>query len=1118
MSNVRILGARAGQLLPHILPMIDACRRAGQPVVLLVPEQYTLQAERELVTGLKLPGLIDIEVLSPRRLTRRIREYGGHSGLAPLDDRGRSMAIAQALTMVQDELVYYKRVALTPNLPDKLSVLLADLQRAGVTPEEVRAHAEAASTGALKAKEADIALIWQTYLSVIDGRFADETHQMQEVVRRLKPSGVLDGAALFVYGFDVIPQPMCGLLAEAAEICPAVTVTMTMDARDAEDGRIFLTQRRSATELMERLQERGIPVEWRYLPPKDDGRAPALRHLEKYLFTRKAVAFDGDSSAVMAHAAANPYAEAAYIAATLRAWYDAGTPWSRMAVAMAESAAMPGILAVTLAGAGIPHYVARKDGAARHGLCRMLLGALRCATGNYATADVLHMAKSGFAPVSAGEAHLLENYAIANGVTRTKWLKPFTRGEDAEAMEELRGRLIAPVETLRERLREAKTATQSVEAVFRLLEDVGAYEKLLAREEKLLERGMAAEAASNRQVWRIIMELLDQLHALLGDRRAAMKDIARFVESGLTGAAISSLPPQPDAVMLGEAGHLMTGRIDALILCGMQDGVLGSAMQSLITEAERRALSDAMHRAIGLTQQETAALRQSDFYRTMALSHQKLLITFSQGGQDGTALRPSGLIDDLRGLFPQMVITGGVTADGGEDAPLSPQMALDGLAIRLRAMADGTLENLDDAWTNALRWLWQSPDWHEKTRTVITSLTAAPGQGRLQMEQTRRIFTQDKVSISRLEKFAACPYQHYVDYGLKPVRREEFTFEASDAGDFYHAALQGYATAALQHPGWPDLPEEEVDRLMDGVLAPLTEAWADGPLGDTPAQRLQGGKYVRAARRAAWLFTRHAQKSRFQTIGEEVVFGEEGGLPPVVLTLKDGRRIALRGKIDRIDRWKGDKGVYLRVIDYKSSKRDIDPTRLWYGLQLQLMLYLQAATQGLEGEAAGAFYFTVKDPMVDAEDVKEAAEKAIAKQLRLEGVVLADVEVVDAMDTEGGFSLGTIFTQKGSVAAYAPAYTPAEMQALLDHARDTAAMLADGIREGDIAVSPAEIDGWSACQWCEYAAVCGIDPTIPGCTKRVLPRMNRQELLTRLANEKGEGAEKAPAQTEETAN
>ncbi len=1098
--QVQIIGGRAGRLLPSILPEIDLARRAGTRVLLLVPEQYTLQAERELVAGLQLPGLIDIEVLSPRRLTRRIRENGGHCGLAPLDAAGRSMAIAQALTIVQEELAYYRRVALTPNLPDKLSVLLADLQRAGVTPEVLAEHARALPSGALKAKEHDLALVWQTYLTVIGDRFADETMQQQETVRRLIPSGVAADAAIFVYGFDVLPQPMCDLMAEAAKVCQSLTVTMTMDAKDAPDGRIFLTQRRSAAELMKRLQEQGFDVNWRYLPLREEGgRAPALAHLERHLFTRQAVPFGGAAEGVAVHAAATPYAEAAHIAKTLRQWHEEGMPWQHMAVALAETASMPGILATTLAAAGIPHYVARKDSALRHGLCRMLLGALRSATGGYATLDVLHMAKSGFSPLTAEEVHRIENYALENGVDHSRWLKPFTRG-NAEELEPLRERLIAPAEALRERLRSAKTAAQSVEAVFRLLEDVNAYQTLLHREEELLKRGMGAEAAQNRQIWQLIMDLLDQLHALLGERRAAMKDIARFVTSGLTGASIASLPPQPDAVMIGEAGHLLTGRIDALVLCGMQDGAMGSAQDSLITEAERRILSEAMERSIGLTKMETAALRQSDFYRTMALPRQRLLVTFAQGGQDGTALRPAGIIDDMKGLFPDLVITGGVTADGSDELPLSPQLALDALAPRLRALSDGVTEELGPVWTNALRWLWQSAQWHERTRQMIASAVSSGHHEPLPLELTRRVFTQDTVSISRLERFAGCPYQHYVDYGLKPVKREAWAFEADDVGEFYHAALQGFAHAALEHPDWPELPEEEVDRLMDEVLMPLTAQWAEGPLSDTPAQQLQGEKYVRTVKRAAWLFTRHARSSRFTTVGEEIVFGEEGGLPPVVLTLKDGRRIALRGKIDRVDRWEGDKGVYLRVIDYKSSRREIDPTRLWYGLQLQLMLYLQAAAQGMKGNPAGAFYFTVRDPLVDAQDAKEAAEKAIAKQLQLKGVVLSDVEVVQAMDGEGT-ALGSIFTKSGGVAAYAPAYSREEMQALLEHTSCVAAELADGIREGDISVRPAQIKEWSACQWCEYSAVCGVDPALPHCTKRVLPSLTRQELLARLAND-----------------
>lgn len=1096
MRQARIIGARAGQLMPWLLPKIDSFRKRGIPVLLLVPEQYTLQAEREMIEGLDLPGLMDVDVLSPRRLSQRIHERAGSSGLRALDDRGRAMALAQALSETAEELVYYRRVALSTGLPEKISVLLADMQRAGLTWKALLKHSDGLPPGSFKAKEHDLALIWREYDALISGRFADEAAQQLELLERLPFSGIAEGAAIFVYGFDVLPLPMCRLLTEAAKTCALLTVALVMDGKDAPDGRVFLTQRASASELLDCLKAGGIPTEWRYLPSRDDGRDPALRHVEKHLFTRGAVPFEGDDAALNVHAAANPYAEAAFAASTLHAWHEKGISWGRMAVTLAETANLPGILSVTLNSAGIPHYMARKDSAARHGLCRMLLGALECVSGSLSTADVLTMSKSGFSPLTAEEADELENYAIEQGIDRSKWLTPFSKG-DAEKMEPLRLRLMSPVLALKGALRTAKTAGESVEALFAFLQEIGAYEKLMAREEELLRRNMLAEAAQNRQVWTLLMDMLDQLHALLGEKRANMKDLARFVASGLTGASISSLPPQPDTVMIGEIGHLMTGQIDALLVMGMQDGVMGSQMDSLLTETERRLLSDAMNRAVGLTRQETAALRQSDFYRTLALPRRHLTLTYSTGGQEGAALRPAGLMEDLKGLFPSLRVTGGVTAS--ETAPLSPGMALDGLAARLRSVCEGAGE-LEENWTRALRWLWHDPAWHSRTEAVLASLSARNGRETLPPEQSLRLFSQDQVSISRLEKFAQCPYRHYVDYGLKPVKRRAYVFDPAEVGDFYHAAMQGYAASALAHPDFPDLPDAEVDRLMDQVVAPLVSQWESGPLNETPSLRLQAKRYVKTAHRAAWMFTRHAKNSRFTPVGAEVVFGEDDGLPPVILTCADGHKIALRGKIDRIDRWKGDEGIYLRVIDYKSSRREIDPTRLWYGLQLQLLLYLQAACQGMDGDPAGAFFFTVKDPLVEAEDAQEAAEKAIAKALRLEGVVLADVEVAEAMDIEPGYSMKKVFTAAGHVDARADAYTPEEMAALLKHVKARAAELADAIRSGNIEVCPATIGEWSACQWCEYAAICGVDPNLPG-GGRELPVMSRMDLLNRLKGE-----------------
>lgn len=1105
MQTVRIIGGRAGQLLPRIIEEIGLCHQSGSRVILLVPEQYTLQAEQELMEQLHLPGLMDLDVLSPRRLTRLVWEKGGRDPLAPLDDRGRSMAISQALSMVADHLTYYRRVASLPGLPDKIASLMNDFQRAGFTAQELADHAQTLHSHATRAKEADLAMIWAAYEAIIADRFADETAQQEELLRRLPQSGVMDGACLWVYGFDVLPQPMCRMLALTATLAQSVTVALTMDAKEAPDGRIFLTQRHSAQELIHCLEAASVGWELRYLPHRDlPEKDPALRHLEQYLFTRQEHPYEGDISALQLHAAAHPFAEAAHAAKVLHAWHKAGIPFSRMAVALADPAGLEGVMAATMKAAGIPHYLARKDSAARHGLCRMLIATLKAVCGGFSQQDMLDAAKSGFSPLEDEEALHLENYALENGINRNKWLLPFTRGAQAESMEPLRLRLTAPMETLRQKLRDAKTAMQSVTALVELLEDLHAYDRLLKREEALLRRNMTAEAAQNRQVWQTVMNLLDQLYALLGERRAPMKDLARFVESGLTSAVISALPPQRDAVMIGEAGHLMTGQIDALLVMGMQDGVMASAMDSLLSEQERAALSEAMHCPVGLTRQEQSALRQADFYRTLALPLKKMTITFSQGGQDGAALRPASLIHDLKALFPALRMTGGVTADETEEEPLSPAMALDGLALRLRDMADGKTDAMEQPWQDALTWLWHNDTWHSRIRQVVDSLSASAGPELLSQEKTRRLFTQDTVSISRLEEFAACPYRHFVDYGLKPVPRRPFTFEADERGSFYHAALQGYATLASAMPNWPQVDEDEVERMMDRVLEPLTSAWEGGPLREDAMGRQLGESYVRSVRRAAWLFTKHLQNSRFTTWGAEVSFGTEGGLPPVILTLQDGKRIALRGKIDRIDRFEGDTGLYLRVVDYKSSQRSLDPVRMWYGLQLQLLLYLQAAMKVQDGALpAGAFYFTVKDPMVSSpEDIKAEAEKLIAKSLKLKGVVLAETEVVDAMDVEEkNYSLDKVFNKDGSVAKTAAALELKDMQALLRHAQQTAADLADRIRQGHMEVSPAQIDNWSACDYCEYQAVCGLDPKLPGCETRQLEDMTREDLMARLQQE-----------------
>ena len=1099
--GVRILTGRCGRLEPLLLQEIAQARQAGKRVLVLVPEQFTLLMERRIMEGLNLPGLMDIEVLSPSRLRRDVFERGGCPPQGVLDGRGRCMALSRVLLAQREHLQYYQGAADTPGLPEKLAALLGDMKKAGLTAERLEEHAQTLPPGAARAKESDLSRLWTAYDELLAGRFVDGETAEEEVIRRLPGSGVAAGAVAWVYGFDALTRPMCQLLAVLGREAERLTVTLAMDTEDAPDGRIFKAQQNSEELLWKVLRMENVPAEIARASRQALQAVPALQYLEAWLFAARRKPFSQPTNALELRAAANPFAEALTVCAWLWQEHRRGVAWPEMAVALGDAVTYTPVVAMALRASGIPFYLGSKLPARRHGLVRMLLAALRCCAEGWRQEDMLTLVKSGYMPLGEDEAFLLENYALENGIRGKKWERAFTRGDDAQDMEVLRQRVMEPLTGLRRGLREARDAQASMTAVFGFLQEVEAYQHLQQREKALLEKNLQAEAAQNRQIWRMILETLEQQLALLDGSRAPMEQVAAWLAAGFESAEISSLPPTPDTVIVGEVGHMALESVRSLAVMGMQDS--GNAAQhSLFTEQERAKLSGWHGYEVGLSSGVQQALRQSDYYRTFTLARERLLLTHAQSTQDGDALRPGSVYLDVKALFPQVREQGGVQE---QEEPMAPRVALNGLAPRLRAMAEGTPleEALPPAWREAFAWLWQDETYGELVRLALAHLDARTPNPPLEPQKAWRLFGRDAVSISRLEEFAACPYRHFIHYGLSPVERRDFTFQADERGDFFHAALSAFTTVASQTEAWPDRMEEaDVDAVMDTVVEPLMAQWADGPLGEDARSRALGRRYAETVKRAAWLFTRHMRNSRFTTQGTEIAFGEPNGLPPVMLELKDGSRVALRGKIDRIDRYEGDQGVYLRVVDYKSSAHRLEPSRMWYGLQLQLLLYLRAATAAGAGEPAGAFYFTVSDPLCETvQDLKAAAEAAIAKELRLKGVVLADAEVISAMDAEEpGFSVEKVFNADGTVSRSATAVDREEMGALLRHAQKLAAELAGEIRSGRIAAQPAALGDWNACLYCEYKGVCGLDPKAVD-NARKLPEISKEEFRNLLANE-----------------
>ena len=1092
MEIIKIVSGRNGRVWPEALRAVSESRRDGRRVILYVPEQITLQTERDLIAGLSLKGLLDIEVISPRKLRLLVREKAGTSTRRVLDEYGQRMAVHRAVTETAEELSYYRNMGDLPGAVERIRAALSELRESEMTPEETEACAAKAETGSMRAKLQDLNRIRFAYETLVEEQFDDEKTAWTDTVHRLGKSGLLQGADLAVYGFDTIRPDLRELLCEAGRLAEHVTVFLTADLQNAPDGAVFREQRKSVLKLQEAAEAAGGKIGIRQIttPRKDCGEM--LRWLDEKLFAEQLEPYSGTvGDEITLYAAADREDEAEQIAECLLEWHADGIPWEKMAVALPGQTELRGILLSRLRLNGIPFYTAEKMPAVSHGVCRMLLAAMECISDGYTTESMTEAAMSGFTLLTDEEAVILRNYAAAHGIEGSRWRQPFTRGTGAEAAEAIRQKLTAPMETLREALKAAGNAAESVEAVVRFLEAENVWNRLKEREETLLQEGMYREAVADRQVWKLLTELLDQMWTMLGRRRASLREMKSMLGCALNAAMIAVLPETESGVVLGETGHMQAAGTDALVLPGCEEGILSASETGWLSDREREELFSHSGKEVGVTRERMGWIRRYDYYRTLTAPERKLRISWSLRDGNGSPLQEDGLISRIRAVFPDIRESGGVHGSEEKFQPRTPLKTLESLGKLFAAKQEGRQEPGADS---AVIALLHSGIYGNTVRQMISDAGGAKDTSALAPDTAKALFHTETTSISRLERFAACPYQHFIDYGLRPVQQETYDFDAAAAGSFFHAALDRFMKTAGEEPDWPGLPDERVDGIMDAICAELTEEWEGSPLREDALGVWQGEEYLRRVRHAARVLTRFAGNSDFRTIATEKSFGRSSGLPPLTLSLRDGSKVALQGIIDRIDTYENGEGLWLRIVDNKSSWKKPEPAKMEDGEQLQLMIYLKAAMKAYPGSRpAGAMFFPIQDAEVSpAEETPERIEAERLKKVRMKGLANAREDVLLAMDRDiRGYSMDEVFNQDGSISKRADwAVEEETLEGLMAAAEEKAEEICEEIRSGEIHPMPrGSGDADSPCRYCSYRTLCharaeSIVPRTEGTTYR----------------------------------
>lgn len=1140
----------------------------GSPLILLVPEQATFQMEYALATAPGIGGLIRAQVVSFRRLAWRVLEETGGAARETISDRGKQMVLRHLIEQRQPELQILGRAAQQPGFTGRLARDLSELKSYRITPaclDRTRKKLLAGSKHTeLCQKLKEISCLAADLEAYLAGQYIDPDNHLDLLAGRMERSSLVRGARVWVDGFaGFTPQEyevLARLLAAAAEVNVALCLDNRAAAAPADNSPTCEEDPfHPVLETKQRLEaiarEQGVPIlpavsldqgtPWRF------ARTPALAHLEANFHLRPGTSWPDNPAAIKVVTAANRRAEvegaAREIVSLCR---DHGYRWREIGVVLRRLDPYQELITTIFSDYGIPFFLDVKKQVMHHPLVELVRSALETAAGDWDYEPVFRFLKTDLTPVSRSDIDLLENYVLAHGIRGRQWYgntdwdyrrrshlgeenEPSPRETEVIArINRIRRQAVAPLVAFYQKLVTDRSLTvrKVCLAVFTLLEELETARQLEEWSRAAEARGDMRAAAEHVQVYGEVIKVLEEMTAALGDQALDLDTCARIMTAGFESIRLGLIPSGLDQVLVGCLDRSRNPNIRAAFVLGAMDGELpaSSTETSLFNDRDREILAQTgMELAPGSRQQLFD--EQYLVYIALTRSSERLWLSCPRTDTGSGAAVRSMIIKRVMDLFPSLVLTDcplepgagsggfpGPEPPGG--CPLDfishPSRALSSLALQLRRARTGT--DIDPVWWDVYSCCLEDEILKQRCRLITAGLFYDNQEQPLPRELSKRLFGSPlRLSVSRLEKYQACPFSHFLHYGLRLRERDLYRLEAPDLGEFFHAALKLFADRLIEEGlDWGDLKPETCHRLAGEVADQLAPQLQNEILFSTARNRYLTGKLRQILVRAVLVLAEHARRSQFRPLGLEIGFGPGETLPPWRFSLDDGTVVELSGRIDRVDIADGPSGCYLRVIDYKSGPKDLRLTDIYNGLQLQLLAYLEVSlryareTTGKDVQPAGVMYFPVRDPLIRADAPLSAAaiETEIRKKLKLKGLFLADPGVLRLMDGElsGAASLLPVrLTRDGGFYRNSPVASHEQMVLLRKHIERLIVSIGSRIRDGVVSISPWRRRETDPCRYCSYRPVCRFDCLWAGDSYRVLPQLSPEAVWERLAGSEG---------------
>jgi len=1080
-------------------------------IYIITPEQFSFTAEQKLMNAINTKSVLNAEVITLSRMAHRVMQEVGGLNKAQLTKRGKAMLIYSILNDNKNKLKFLSKS--DENIDLSMSAI-TEFKKHGVLPQDLKNEIEKVDDLYLQSKLNDMYLIYNSFNQKLQDGYIEDTDLLTMLAENLEKAHIVKNSLIYIDEFSGFTYQEYQVLKELIKLAKQVTLTICTDSLQpslSPDTDIFYSNKITVSKIINLLKEENLKIENPvFLAESPRFKTDELKFIENNIYKNKSTKYEKKVENIHLFLAKNQYSEIENVAKQItKLIKEKNIRYKDISLITRNIDTYSSLIRAIFAEYNIPFFIDEKRDLNQNIIVQYLLSILEIFANNFSAESIFNYLKIGFSDIEKDDIFKLENYCTKWGIKYGKWQKDFTYGkndknnEEIEYLNSLRLKIVEPLNRLKSKFGTVKETTK---AIYEFLQEQQIEQKINLKIENLQEIGQIDLANEYQESYKIILEIFDEMVLVFGNEKLGIQKYTQILKTGLKNSELGKIPGTQDQVVVGDIERSRSHKVDIIFIIGINDGSFPSInkAEGFLGDKDREYLKqDGIELANGTI--ENLYEENFNIYKAFTTAEKQLYLSYASSDLDGKSLRPAMLINKIKKLFPSLIEKSDVTIKKYEIA--NKNITYQELLENISSLRNGN--KIEDIWYAVYQYYKNQNEWYEKLKQDLQGIDYTNIPQNIDKNIIEKLYGNTlNTSISRLEKYAGCPFSYYLQYGLRLKEREELKVQNFDTGSFMHETIdEFFKKVNKENINLSELvtDEEKIQKLVNSVVEEKLDMGKKYTFVETPKYKVLVKRLKRIVAKALKYIIEGLVYSDFNIQGTEVEFSKNGKYKPIIIQLEDGKKVEITGKIDRIDTAESEGEKYLRIIDYKSSAHNIDLNEVYAGLQIQLLTYMDAVCKEEDLIPAGVLYFSLLEQMIntDKKITEEQIEEELRKNFKMKGLILADVKVIKMQDKNLDYGTSKLIpagiTKSGDISEKTTSgVNKEEFKILQDYIYKTIKEIAKEILKGNINIKPYNKDGKKPCNYCPYKAVCRFDTRTKGNKYNYIGKLSNDDVIRKM--------------------